>query len=244
MGASLHWSGMPVDLSRPVDLSWPVRRQAGPLAFGLPPARFEIFATEGFVGDVAAGGSCNVEVLHLVPHGNGTHTECWGHVSEEAVYISDLDIPWMFPAVVAKVEGRCDQPLGVDALSERARRWVEHPEVKGVILHVRNVPPPPHDFTGTRPPFVGEALAAYLAEHVEHLITNLPSVDAETSKELPAHRRFLGRSPRSRTITELACIPEALAEGPVWLVLMVPAIETDAVPSRPVAYPILQPSGQ
>jgi hypothetical protein len=42
------------------------------------------------------------------------------------------------------------------------------------------------------------------------------------------------------TITELAFVPEALTDGAYLLELQVPALGGDAVPSRPLLYPLTQ----
>jgi arylformamidase len=66
---------------------------------------------------------------------------------------------------------------------------------------------------------------------------------------LTAHRIFFGL-PRAvvhlesvqrpaATITELAFIPDTVADGPYLLALQVPALGGDAVPSRPLLYPLL-----
>jgi hypothetical protein len=65
---------------------------------------------------------------------------------------------------------------------------------------------------------------------------------------LTAHRIFFGlpvggstlsdARRRECTITELAYIPDSLADGWYFLSLQTPAITGDAVPSRPVLYPL------
>jgi hypothetical protein len=56
---------------------------------------------------------------------------------------------------------------------------------------------------------------------------------------LPRGSTARGDAARSRaTITELAFIPDELADGPCVLSLAVPAIGGDAVPSQPIVYPL------
>ena len=38
-----------------------------------------------FVGDTRLGGAVNFVNVMLNPHGNGTHTECYGHIATERV---------------------------------------------------------------------------------------------------------------------------------------------------------------
>jgi arylformamidase len=42
------------------------------------------------------------------------------------------------------------------------------------------------------------------------------------------------------TITELAFVPDAVADGAYLLELQVPALAGDAVPSRPLLYPLAE----
>ena len=70
-----------IDLSQCWDLGIPLRGGAGnPNAFGMEEPLFEVFRAGGFVGDVEQGGACNVVGVRMNPHGNGTHTECAGHI--------------------------------------------------------------------------------------------------------------------------------------------------------------------
>ena len=85
---------------------------------------------------------------------------------------------------------------------------------------------------------------------IQHLVTDLPSVDRLEDDGLPtAHRIFFGLPTRSTrldeatraqcTITELAWFPDALADGPCAVQLQIPAFGGDAVPSRPLHLPYL-----
>jgi hypothetical protein len=80
-----------------------------------------------------------------------------------------------------------------------------------------------------------------------HLVVDLPSIDrAQDEGRLTAHRIFFGLPPAvtqlsaatraTATVTELAYIPESVADGPYLLELQVPALGGDAVPSRPLLY--------
>ena len=72
------------DLSAPIDLSIPLT--AGPEtvnAWYCDPVKIEPVVMGSWVGDVNRGGSVNFRNVFLNPHGNGTHTECVGHISRE-----------------------------------------------------------------------------------------------------------------------------------------------------------------
>ncbi len=236
--APLRYGKYRIALDQGMDMGFPVGRDGLSLAFSLPAARFETVQVGPFVGEVVRGGSCNVETLHLTPHGNGTHTECYGHVSRRRLFITDLATEWMFPAVAAAVEKAPGEAITLDDLSEDARALLEAELTRGLILHVHNLPRLPFDFSGYDAPYLSASLAEWLSERVQHLLTNLPSLDRASSKTLPAHHAFLGKDPLHHTATELLRIPAHLGEGLYWTVLMVPAIATDAVPSRPLIYPM------
>ena len=75
-----------VDLSHPVDLALELDfAGAQPRHFGAPRASSRAFETPGFgfKGSVERGASCNCQVITLIPHCNGTRTECAGHLTLE-----------------------------------------------------------------------------------------------------------------------------------------------------------------
>ena len=69
------------DLSRPMDISIPVRSGAhNPNCYFSDEVKFEVIRSGDFVGSVREGGAVNHRKVHITPHGNGTHTECFGHI--------------------------------------------------------------------------------------------------------------------------------------------------------------------
>jgi kynurenine formamidase len=107
------------------------------------------------------------------------------------------------------------------------------------------------DYTDRTPPYLSREAAELLIDRgIEHLVVDLPSIDrAHDEGRLTAHRIFFGlpretvalaqaTRPRS-TVTELAYIPDDVSDGPYLLELQVPALGGDAVPSRPLLYPLL-----
>src|SRR6185369_3122939 len=73
-----------IDLHQPIDISIPlIAGERNVNAFYISPMTIEPFRAGSFVGSVNEGGSCNVNNIFFNPHGNGTHTECVGHISKE-----------------------------------------------------------------------------------------------------------------------------------------------------------------
>lgn len=110
------------------------------------------------------------------------------------------------------------------------------------------------DYTGTNPAYLTVDAAALLADEwaAAHVVADLPSVDRERDGgRLLAHRILWGVPrhgrivplPQQRTITELAFFPDALPDGLHVLDLQAVNIESDAVPSRPILFPVTWSAG-
>lgn len=76
---------------------------AQPSHFGAPPASRESMQAGGFIGDTRRGGSCNVPILTINPHCNGTHTESVWHISDEPVPITSVLTTGLIPAVLVSI---------------------------------------------------------------------------------------------------------------------------------------------
>jgi arylformamidase len=78
------------DLSKPIDISIPLNFNGEqPNAYGVDPATSEPCSAGELVGDTRLGGSCNFEQYTFIPHCNGTHTECVGHVTRKRISIRE-----------------------------------------------------------------------------------------------------------------------------------------------------------
>jgi arylformamidase len=94
-----------VDLTNPISLAIDLDfSHAQPRHFGAPPATSRPFAVPGFSGSVAHGASCNCQTLTLVPHCNGTHTECVGHLTREPVDAHRVTPLGFVAAVLVSIE--------------------------------------------------------------------------------------------------------------------------------------------
>ncbi len=94
-----------VDLTSPVSLAIDLDfTERQPRHFGAPPATLRPFAVPGFSGSVAHGASCNCQILSLIPHCNGTHTECVGHLTREPLDAHRIAPLGFLPAVLVSVE--------------------------------------------------------------------------------------------------------------------------------------------
>lgn len=240
-----------VDLSRPIEIARALNFDAAqPRHFGAPAATSQAFSVPGFSGSVASGASCNCNVITLIPHCNGTHTECVGHLTTEAIDAHRLVPKGLIPAVLITVEPTDATQESTDPIPQPGdklitrtaleRRWPRDFQPQAVVI--RTLP--------AEAPYFSRAAAEFLvARGIEHLVVDLPSIDrAHDEGRLTAHRVFFGlpreattRSLAARpqaTVTEFAYIPPDVPDGPYLLEIQVPAIAGDAVPSRPLLYPI------
>jgi kynurenine formamidase len=213
---------------------------------------------------VARGASCNCDSITLIPHCNGTHTECAGHLTREPLHAQRIVPRGLLPALLLSVspvpseqttESTDPAPHPDDCVVTREALlsgWPAEPPFAPRALVIRTNPNEPakraRDYTEVTPPYLTRQAALYIIERgIEHLVVDLPSIDRSHDEgRLTAHRVFFGlppgdsalsRAARSQcTITELAFIPDEAADGPYLLQLQVPAINGDAVPSRPLLH--------
>lgn len=234
-----------VQWDAPIDLSLPLQRgHDNPNAFYIADPQMEPFRMGGFVGNVAEGGPCNVEQISFSPHGNGTHTECVGHISAERITINQCLTRFHFSARLVSIN---PERRGNDQVITAAQLQTACGDLKDIeAAVVRTLPNDAQKrsqrYSGSNPPYFEAAALHWLQQQgVLHLLTDLPSVDREEDGGvLSAHHAFWQHPQQPRmaaTITELIFVPDAAADGNYLLNLMIAAFESDASPSKPVLYP-------
>ena len=252
----------PLSIAIPLDFNGPQ-----PSFYDAPAATAKPYRDSGFVGDTRAGGSCNCEQLTLVPHCNGTHTECVGHVTDDRVAITDRLCGGIALALLVSLhpvaanttrEDSDPTPAPTDLLvtaEALAAAFDAHPGPAPAALVVRtlhgNVASLTQAYRGAAPaPFLSRQAASWLVERdIEHLVLDLPSADrADDQGKLTAHRLFFGLPPGGKhlrdatrpqaSITELAWVAPTIRDGWYLLDLQIPAFLADAAPSRPLLYPV------
>jgi kynurenine formamidase len=223
-----------------------------PNFFGVPTASAEAVKSGEWVGDVRKGGSCNVYRYHFVPHCNGTHTECIGHMVEERVSVAEQLPTAPLPATLVTVT---PQDMLIDAARLQAALLRQPLSDFHKALVLRTLPNGDDKLTRQ---YVGPLPCAYLGMDaaellvrmgVEHLLLDVPSLDpAEDEGRMSAHRVFWGMPANSHkladvrrpqaTVTEMVYVPDSVRDGYYLLDLQIPAFMTDAAPSRPILYPV------
>jgi arylformamidase len=217
-----------IDLSNPVSLAIDLRfsaQRGQPRHFGAPPASSRPFAVPGFSGSVEHGASCNCQTLTLIPHCNGTHTECVGHLTREPVDAYSIAPFGVLPALLVSVEpaeanasGETTEPAPragdlLVAKSAIVESWAKAstnapPHFAPCALVLRTLPNSPEkrhqDYTDQTPPYLSREAASLLVERgIEHLVVDLPSIDRSHDEgRLTAHRIFFGMPRGSTTLTQ------------------------------------------
>lgn len=245
--------GQPHDISIPLDFAGPQ-----PNAFGIDHATARAYSVGDWIGDTREGGSVNCFVVTLCPHGNGTHTECVGHIVDDRVAVSDILEDTLVAAWVATVDiepiggtedsysaphEATDEVIGAGPLEAALAACPAHV----VALVIRTRPNPPskrhHEFSGHQPPYLTDnAMRLIRARNIKHLLVDFPSVDREDDGgALPNHRIFWDIEPGARdfegvpsahTITEMVYVDDRLDDGLWALSIQVPHFVLDAAPSR------------
>jgi putative cyclase len=256
-----------VDLRNPHDLAIALDfNDVQPRWFGAELARSAPLSSGAYTGQVRSGASCNCSTVTLTPHLDGTHTECAGHLTLEKMEARKIVPVGFLQALLVSVtptparrteESSRPAPHADDLLitgAALAQVWPASLPFSPQALIVRTLPnghfKRARDYRSEPAAFLSLPAASLLvARGIEHLVLDVPSADrADDGGQLTAHREFFGlpagsvalaavRRPQC-TITELAYVDETVADGAYLLELQIPALGGDAVPSRPLLFPV------
>lgn len=235
-----------VDLSKPIDLSIPMNgNEEMASAWSVQQTKIEPVIMGDWIGSVGAGASVNFNNISFNPHGNGTHTECIGHITKEFYSINQNLKQYFFTAriiTVTPVSQNDDLIIDINQIEKALGAGL--PEA----IIIRTMPNPEskkhYNYSNSNPPYLSEAAALFIREKgIQHLLIDLPSVDKEKDEgRLLAHKAFwdLNGTPRmNATITEFIYVPDQIKDGDYLLNLQFAAFENDASPSRPVVFEII-----
>ena len=235
-----------VDLSKPLDISIPLRAsEENPLAWYLKKPKIEPVIMGDWTARVSEGASVNFNNIFFNPHAHGTHTECFGHISEEFHSVNEALKTFFFLSEVISVT---PEKLGEDEIisEESIKKALNGKTPEAVIIRTlpNELNKKSKHWSNTNWPFLHEKAALFLREiGVKHLLIDLPSVDKERDKgKLLAHKAFWNypENPRKDcTITELIYVPESVDDGRYLLNLQIASFHNDASPSKPVLYEII-----
>lgn len=236
-----------VDLSKPADLSIPLTNSdENPRAWHQNQPVIEPVKMGDWIGKVSEGASINFNNIAFSPHAHGTHTENYGHISEEFISVNDSLKNFFF---LAKLISVTPEEIGNEKVITMNSIPSDFKNSTPESLIIRTLP---NDiskksklWTGSDWPYLSEEAAHCLKDFgIKHLLIDLPSVDKEhDGGKLAAHKAFWNYpdAPRKEaTITEMIYVSDAVEDGLYLLNLQVAPFENDASPSRPVIYPLIK----
>ncbi|RPI18002.1 MAG: cyclase family protein [Ignavibacteriae bacterium] len=251
------------DLENPIDISIPLNFYGEqPNAYDADKASAKPVETGNFIGDTRMGGSCNFEEYKFIPHCNGTHTECVGHIADERISIHDTLKDTFIPALLVSVypERAFDSVDIYSPIKEESDMLISRKVLEDVLkntdidfhkaLIVRTLPNDeskkskrymehPHPF------FSIDAMSYVKSLGVKHLLIDTPSIDRMFDEGyLSAHHIFWEVEEESHdvdknnhslnTVTEMIYVPDDVHDGNYLLNLQITGFIADASPSRPV----------
>lgn len=263
----LNGSEYNCDTSRPMEISIPMLfNYDQPNTYNVRKASAKAYETGGFVGDTRRGGGCNFEEYTLVPHCNGTHTECVGHISLDRISVNNTLKDAFIPSSLITVspekafntndiyipdKSEDDMMITKFALSEKLEN-AGRDFLEGLI--VRTLPndasKKSRNYMDYLPPFFSVDAMEYLSKlNVKHLLIDLPSVDRTFDDgKLTAHHIFWNVPQGSnvvdsnnhsvKTITEMIYVPDEIPDGIYLLNIQIPDFNADAAPCRVVLYDV------
>ena len=184
----------PIDISIPLIFNGPQ-----PNAYGVTPAASEPCVVGQLVGDTRRGGSCNFEQYTLIPHCNGTHTECVGHITRDRISIRDCLQDVLIPATLVTIgpSYAADTDETYSVAIDEADRLITMKQLELASVFSS----PPYDTTPSRgaliirtlpnderklkrryldevpPYFTTEAMQLIVESRFDHLLVDLPSID-------------------------------------------------------------------
>lgn len=235
-----------VDLSRPLDISIPLRTGAENVnAWYCDPVRIEPVVMGDWVGEVKRGGSVNFRNVFLNPHGNGTHTECVGHISREDYSLNQCLREFFFFAELISVQP--EEKAGDRIITrQQLEQLCKYENAQALVI--RTIPNSDQKnslhYSNTNPPYLQHEAAEWMVQRgIKHLLIDLPSVDREKDDgKLLAHHAFWKYPNETRTdatITELIYVDDSITDGLYFLNLQITSLENDASPSKPILYKVL-----
>ena len=236
-----------IRLDQAIDISIPLQQGLQTVnAFYAPPLQIEPVRAGDFVGDVRQGGVVNFKNVRLNPHGNGTHTECVGHISPNGETINQALRQFFFMAELVSIFPQRMENGDRVVLKSQLMSALEGKNAPDALI-LRTLPNDDFKlrttYSGANPPYLHHEAVEWMVEQgVKHLLLDLPSVDREEDGgKLLAHKAFWQYPEQIRqqaTITEMIYIPNSVVDGSYFLNLQITSLELDASPSKPVLYAI------
>ncbi len=233
------------DLAEGIDLSIAIQTGKETVnAYYAHPVAMEPYKSGNWIGEVAKGGSVNYRNIFFNPHGNGTHTECVGHIDDTVHSVNEHFKEFHMVAQLVSLTPQ-EMEDGDKVITLEKLQLLNLAGTDGLIIRTlpNSLAKKTKNYSGKNPPYLHhEAIAFLVANGCRHLVLDLPSIDRESDEgKLLGHKAFWNYPEEPRmdcTVTELAYIPTDVVDGTYLLNLQLAAMENDAAPSRPVIFPL------
>ena len=230
------------DLTKGMDISIPIEAGENHVAaWYVPPVEMEPVRMGDWIGSVEAGASVNFRNIYFNPHGHGTHTESYGHISKEIYSVNEVFEKHFFIAQLITVQ---PEQQGEDWVITNAQ--IEPQLINGIeAIIIRTLPnsieKKSKNYSNTNPTYLHHEVALnFRNRNIKHLLIDGPSVDKEQDEgKLLAHHAFWNypEAPRKdATITEFIYVAESITDGLYLMNLQTAPFVNDATPSRPVLF--------
>ena len=236
------------DLSKPIDISIPLRPGKETVnCFYAPFMEISPVISGDFIGSTAQGGPLNFLNVRLNPHGNGTHTECVGHIAKEAYSINESLTNFHYIAKVISVKPSLTENGDHIIFKNQIENILTKGEVEAIVI--RTLPNIQTKciahYSGANPAYVHHEAMDYIVEcGIKHLLIDLPSVDREEDGgALLSHHSFWKYPKNTRTdatISELIFVNDKVEDGIYLLNIQIASFDIDVSPSKPVLYYLKQ----
>lgn len=240
-----------IDASQPLDISIPLRfNGAQPNAYGVEAAASKPCEAGSIIGDTRRGGSVNFEQVKFIPHCNGTHTECVGHITRARISVNDCLKDAFVPASLISASpekaSETNETYAVELNDNDlliTRKAIENAlenlkfqlaDFKSaetpLALIIRTLPNEESKLTRIYleniPPFFSTEAIRFIAETgLEHLLVDMPSIDRIFDEgKLSNHRAFWNVRQGAFEISEESFVNRTITE-----LIYVPDVIADGI---------------
>jgi len=202
------------DLSIYLDLNSKEKKLAQANSFAVEYAESHPWQSGDFIGDTRRGSPVNFDKVSFIPHCNGTHTECIGHITDQRINFNDhkrdffslANLITLKPISSQKSKETYFPKLGDDDLiitkkdlESVLESVLENRKVNYKSLIIRTLPNDEskktrnYDQKNKAPFFTNEAMEIISDLEIDNLIVDIPSIDrADDDGHLSNHRIWWG----------------------------------------------------
>lgn len=236
-----------INLASPIDISIEMNGSSVQ-AWYQEQLKIEPVVDGDFIGEVKSGAPVNFRNILFNPHAHGTHTECYGHISNDWVSVSDCITDFFHLAKLITINPQQLSNGDFVITKDQIKNALGENKEGVTALVIRTTPNSKTkqsiDYSNTNPPYILEdAMQCIVEQEINHLMIDLPSVDKENDDgKLLAHRIFWDYPNNTRvnsSITEMIFVADEIEDGTYFTQIQFPKFNNDASPSRIFLYSLL-----